>query len=210
MTKKQKKILSIIAIAVIACIAIGFAVYTIRGKQIYGDNGVYYSQQGTGEYLQFKSDKSFSFAYNPKNDLANPSVDSNIQAEILNSGKWKEENNKVILEFSDSGNNITFIKKGEYIYREDTVYKGKIGDEKLLNNRFVIKENDKVVEELWFLDDGTVDYKITGVSKMRHGTYTRVDDVLTVRFDDTDYGTRFLVVDGGISMDIYAKTPVEN
>lgn len=210
MTLKQKKITTIVAVAVVLCIAIGFGIYALTGDKISGGDGVYYSQQGTGDYLQFKDDKTFSYAYNPEYDLSNTEKDSNLQAEILSSGIWQKNGSKVTLEFPESKNTVTFIEKGDYLYREDKVYKGKIGDEKLLNNRFVIKDGEKVVEELWFLDDGTVDYKITGVSKMSHGTYTRVDDILTVRFSDREHGTRYLVVDGGICMDIYAKTPVKN
>lgn len=198
LNKTNKKIIIsvIIAVVVIACIAVSIAVYKNVTDKPYSGNGVYYSQQEEGKYLQFNEDNTFSYVPGADEDASN--------------GKWEQQENKIMLTFTGSDSPVTFIKTGDYIYREDKVFRGITSDEKLLNNRYVLERDGKIVEEIWFLNDGTVDHQIIGDSKIDHGTYTRVDDILIVRYDDK-YGTaqRFLVLDKGISKDIFSKESIK-
>lgn len=204
MTKRNKKlneliIIIVIAVAVIAFIAIGVGVYKNMTDTVYSGDGIYYSQQEEGKYLQFNKDNTFSY-----------SVRVDETTEEITKGTWTNDSNIITLTYTESGNSYTYVKTGDdYLYREDKVFRGKTSDEKLLNNRFVLEEDGEVVEEMWFLNDGTVDYQITGDSKIKHGTYTRVDDILIVRYDSSpNVAHRFLVLDNGITKDIFYSKPI--
>lgn len=205
---KNKKIISgiIIAVIIIACVVIISGIY----NNIYSGNGVYYSQQGDGKYLQFSKDNTFSYAYNPENDEKNTDGNSsdNIQAYIINSGTWTQNNDKLILTFKDTDSAVTFVEHNNYIYREDTVFKGITSDAKLLKNKYLKEISEDQHTEVWFFDDGTMTYDEYWGDDVttRTGKYTRVDDILIVRYNDSpDIAHRFLVLENGISEDIYSK-----
>lgn len=200
LNKKTKKriLISIIAVALIAIVLIGICIYKNMTSKLYSGDGIYYSQQNDGKYLQFKKDNTFTFA---------TKIDENT--EDISKGTWTENNNSVTLTFSESNATYKFIKtENGYLYREDKVFRGKTSDEKLLNNRYVLEKDGEVVEEMWFLKDGTVDYQIIGDSRINSGTYTRVDDILIVRYNkNPSVAVRFLVLDNGITKDIFYKEP---
>ncbi len=204
---KNKKIIAgvIIASIVIACIVIISGIYS----NIYSGNGVYYSQQGDGKYIQFSKDNTFSYAYNPENDEKNADSSlSNIQAYIINSGVWAQNNNKITLTFKDTKNTVTFIEHSDYIYKEDSVFRGITSDAKLLKNKYLKEISEDQYTEVWFFDDGTMSYDEYwgGDVTPRSGKYTRVGDILIVRYNDSpDIARRFLVLENGVSEDIYSK-----
>ena len=203
---KNKSLIKISIIAVIlVCIAIAAALYIYDSKQIYGGNGIYYTQQETGEYLQFNKDKTFSYAYNPQSDK---SAASNIQAEIINSGTWEKSGDKIILNFSNSDTPVVFVKKDEYIYREDKVFRGITSDAKLLNNRYLLEEADDRSTVVLFFNDGTMAHEIHWGKDVtiKNVTYTRTGDILTVRYnDETVTAERYLVLEKGVTKEIYSK-----
>ncbi|MEE1043783.1 MAG: hypothetical protein UH854_07435, partial [Clostridia bacterium] len=176
---------------------------------IYSGNGVYYSQQGDGKYLQFDKDGTFSYAYNPENDAKNSGDQStNIQAYIINNGTWESSGKKTTLTFKDSEITTTFVEYGDYLYREDSVFRGITSDAKMLKNKYLKEISDDQHAEVWFFEDGTMSYDEHwgGDVTPRAGKYTRVDDILIVRFNDSPEIThRFLVLENGISEDIFAK-----
>lgn len=203
----NKKVLS--GIVIIAVVVIGIAVISGIYNNIYSKNGVYYSQQSDGKYLQFDKDGTFSYAYNPENDEKNNGKQSdNIQAYIINSGTWTKDGKKIILAFKDSTATATFVECGEYIYREDSVFRGITSDAKMLKNKYLKEISEDQHTEVWFFEDGTMSYDEHwgGDVTPRAGKYTRVDDILIVRFNDSpEIAHRFLVLENGISEDIYAK-----
>jgi len=209
---KNKKILAgvVIAIIIIACIVIISGIY----NNIYMGNGVYYSQQSDGKYIQFSKDNTFSFAYNPENDNKNDNNgSSNIQAYIINNGTWTKDGNKITLKFEETETITNFIEYDNYIYREDSVFRGVTSDAKLLKNKYLKEISEDQYTEVWFFEDGTMTYNEFwgGDYTTRTGKYTRVDDILIVRYNDApEIAHRFLVLDKGVSEDIYAKKlPVE-
>ena len=146
--------------------------------------------------MQFNEDNTFSYVPGADEDISN--------------GKWEQQENKIMLTFTDSNSPVAFVKTGDYIYREDKVFRGITSDAKLLNNRYVLERDGEIIEEIWFLNDGTVDHQIIGDSKIDHGTYTRVEDILIVRYNDNfENEQRFLVLDNGISKDIFCKEPIK-
>lgn len=204
----NKKLISgiIIAVIILACIAIIWGIYS----NIYSGNGVYYSQQSDGKYLQFSKDNTFSYAYNPENDAKNTDSNSstNIQAYIINSGTWVQDSNKLTLTFKDTESAVTFVEHNDYIYREDTVFRGITSDAKLLKNKYLKEISEDQYTEVWFFDDGTMSYDEYwgGDVTPRTGKYTRVGDILIVRYNDTpDIAHHFLVLENGVSEDIYSK-----
>lgn len=205
--KLDKKVLSgiIIAAVVVICIAVISGIF----NNIYSGNGVYYSQQGDGKYLQFDKDGTFSYAYNPENDEKNSDNQStNIQAYIINSGTWENNGKKTTLTFKDSESTTVFVEYGNYLYREDSVFRGITSDAKMLKNKYLKEIADDQHAEVWFFEDGTMSYDEYwgGDVTPRPGKYTRVDDILIVRFNDSpEIAHRFLVLENGISEDIYAK-----
>lgn len=201
-TKKYNKviIIGIIAIAIIALTLIGISVYKHISNKLYSGDGIYYSQQTSDIYLKFNKDNTFKFSRK---------LDDNT--EQISNGKWSENNNKVTLTFDEGGSHVFIRTEDGYLYREDKVFRGKTNDEKLWNNRFVMEKDGEDIEEIWFLNDGTVDYKVIGDSKMSHGTYTRVDDVLIVRYNkNPEIPVRFLVLDNGITREFYHREKPEN
>ena len=206
MTAKQKNLITtIILVGIILGGIVAGVVYKLHSMQIYGNNGIYHSCQETGEYLQFKKDKTFSFAYNPDTDK---SADTNVQAEILSKGTWEKNGNKITLHFEDSDNSIVFVEKNKYIYNQDAIFKGKTSDSKLLNNQYVLNKSDDRKEVIWFFDDGTVSHESYWGKDMtiKDGKYTRTDDILTVRYNETpDTAQRYLVLENGITKAIYSK-----
>ena len=204
----NKKIISgiIIAVVILASVVIIWGIY----DNIYSGNGVYYSQQGDGKYLQFSKDNTFSYAYNPENDEKNVNTNSsnNIQAYIINNGTWVQNNDKITLTFKDSESTMTFIEHDDYIYREDTVFRGITSDAKLLKNKYLKEISEDQHTEVWFFDDGTMSYDEYwgGDVTPRTGKYTRVGDILIVRYNDSpDIPHHFLVLENGVSEDIYSK-----
>ena len=67
------------------------------------------------------------------------------------------------------------------------------------------------------MDDGTVEL-VEGINITSRGTYTRVGDILIVRRlsapdsynKRVEIVERYLVLDNGITKELYAKTPAEN
>lgn len=206
MTKNKKIALGIIiAVVVIVCVIVISRIYS----NIYSGNGVYYSQQDDGKYLQFSDDNTFSYAYNPENDKENTDsyASSNIQAYIINSGTWTQDAGKITLTFKDTGT-TTFVKYGDYIYREDTVFRGITSDAKLLKNKYLKEISDDQYTAVWFFEDGTMSYDEywAGDTTTKTGKYTRVENILVVRFNDSpEIAHRFLVLENGITEDIYSK-----
>lgn len=195
--KSNKLVLTIvIAVAVIALALIGVGVYKHLNNNLYSGDGKYYSQQNDGKYLQFNKNNTFTLS---------AKVDENT--EELSKGTWQESNNVITLTFDESNATYTFIKTAEgYLYRDDKVFRGKTSDKKLLNNRYVLEKDGKIQEEIWFFDDGTVDYQISGDHKITHGKYTRVDNILIVRYNErSNAPVRFLVLDNGITKEIFHK-----
>ncbi len=203
---KNKKTLKIgIAGIVILCIIIAAIFYIYDSKQIYGGNGIYYTQQETGEYLQFNKDKTFSFAYNPDNAKE---AESNVQAEILTNGTWKKSGNKITLTFSDNDTPVILAEKDGYLYRENKVFKGKTSDAKLLNNRYLLKETEDRSTVVLFFKDGTMAHEIHWGKDVtiKNGKYTRTDNIITVRYnDESTTAERYLVLETGVVKDIYSK-----
>ncbi len=201
MTKNRKiTIAVVVAIIILILAAAGIVIYK-KVTSLSGGDGIYYSQQDENKYLQFKEDGSFYYT-----------VRTDKNTEEINSGKWTEGNNKITLTFDETNTSHIFLKSDDgYLYRENKIYRGKPGDAKLLNNCFVLEEDEKKTEEIWFLDDGTVDYQIIGNSEIFHGTYTRVDNVLIVRFNkNPNVPQRFLVLENGITKDFFHKNPPAN
>ena len=207
--KKNKKIIfGIIAIAVIIILAVaGLKIYKNMNSKIYSGEGLYYYQQDNGKRLHFNEDKTFSYT-----------VQDDDGTETVSNGTWSQNGNESTLTYK-SGAAVTLVESEDgYLYRKDRIFRGKTSDKKLLNNGFVFEENDKAVEYLWFMEDGTVDIETVGDSKMKHGTYTRVDNILIVRYTtapDSFNNTRqvverYLVLENGITKEIYNKQPVEN
>ena len=207
--KKNNKniIIALIVVVLAAAIIAGVAIYRHTNTQVYSGDGMYYNQQDSGKRIQFNKDKTFSYLV---------SIDD--QTNDSEKGTWSETNGEITLTF-DSGSKYVFAKtESGYMYRKDKIFRGKTSDKKLLNNIYVLEENGEVVETLCFMDDGTVDYEKANNSKILHGTYTRVDDILIVRYNSIpdslnkspEVVDRYLVLDGGITKEIYAKTPAEN
>ncbi len=208
--KNTKKILTILAVSVsVAVTAILLFYYTMYNPS--SGNGTYYSQQGDGKYLQFFGNNTFSYVYDPARDNSKNSSATNTE-EILGKGTWQKQGNKITVKFDGSDSSIVFIEKDEYIYREDTVFRGITSDSKLLNNRYLWEESEEQKSAVWFLNDGTMSYDFYwGDNKTsKWGTYVRTGDILIARYGDSpDIAHRFLVLDKGISQDIYSKTEVK-
>lgn len=213
--KIKKKALSVtlITVAVIACIAIAVVIFNNTLNQPYSGDGIYYSQQGDGKYLQFFKDKTFSYIYDPAKDVGKTLSDKNThRSDVINNGTWEHQGNRIILNFTGSEEPVIFIETDGYIYREDTVFRGITSDAKLLKNKYLREESEDRHTEAWFFDDGTMSYDFYWGSDLtsKSGTYTRVDDILIVRYSNTpDVAHRFLVLENGISEDIYSKTQIK-
>lgn len=208
----KKTLTAIIVVAAVAiCIGIAFAVFNNIFNRPNSGDGIYYSQQGDGKYLQFFDDKTFSYIYDSAKDISKKLENTN-QADVLNKGTWEQRGNKIILKFDEDNSEIIFVKKDGYIYREDTVFRGKTSDAKLLKNKYLLEESKDKYTEVWFLIDGTMSYDSfwNGDKTSRWGTYVRVDDILIARYDDLpDIPHRFLVLDNGVSKDIYSKNQIK-
>jgi len=205
-SNKKNIIIAVIVLVVAAAIIAGVAIYKHVNSRVYSDGGIYYNQQNSGISLQFKEDNTFAYSV---------LVEEN-QTDVSN-GKWTEKDNEIILTF-ESGSEFTFVKTEDgYLYRKDRIYRGKTSDKKLLNNLYVMEEDGKVTETLYFADDGTFELS-QGETVVSRGTYTRVDNILIVRRTTApdSYGKRveiaerYLVLDNGITKEIYAKTPAED
>ena len=207
-TKKKNKKIIIIALTVVlvaAAIIVGIAIYKNKNNKLYSGEGMYYYQQNQAVTLQFREDNTFSYT-SPSDDATNE----------VSTGKWSEKDNEITLTF-ESGSKFAFVKTEDgYIYRKDRVYRGVTSDEMLLNNMYVLEEDGKKVEELYFAADGTMEVT-QGKTIVSRGTYTRVDNILIVRRTTApdSYGKkiiaeRYLVLDNGITKDIYNKTPAED
>ena len=208
---KNKKILLIISVIVLIAICVVLAVNIFKNamSQPYAGGGIYYSQNDSGEYLQFFKDKTFSHIYDAS---VSDSESTNNQVEILGKGTWEKKDGKIILKFPDTDNTISFGEKDGYLYREDTVFRGITSDALLLKNKYVYKQDENQRTQVYFLSDGTMTYaKFWGDSqKSRWGTYKRVGDILVVRYDDdAEIAHRFLVLDNGVSEDVYSKNKVK-
>lgn len=210
-TKKRNKnnkkyiIIASIVILLAAAIIAGIAIYRNTNNKLYSGDGMYY-HQNDGTTLQFKEDNTF--AYTKTYDDGTNDVMT---------GKWLEKDDEFTLTF-ESGTEFSFVKTEDgYIYRSDRVYRGVTSDEKLLNNLYVLEQDGEKVEELYFANDGTMEVT-QGKTIVSRGTYTRVDNILIVRrttLPDSygkriDITERYLVLEKGITKDIYAKTPAEN
>ena len=207
--KKNKKIiLGIIAIVVIIAAAIaGIKIYQNINKKIYSGDGTYYYQQATDKRLQFNKDNTFSYTVQTDESTAD-----------VSKGTWSQNNNEITLTY-ESGDAYTFVQTHDgFLYRKDKVFRGKTNDKKLWNRAFAYEEDGKVVERLWFMDDGTVDSENSEGKIVYSGTYTRTDNILTVRYNaipdsynkSPEIVERYLVLDNGITKELYAKTPAEN
>lgn len=202
---KNKNVKIIIFAVIVVCVIIAAVIYIYDSKQIYGGDGIYYTQQETGEYIKFNKDKTFIYAYNPQNDKDGK---ANEQSEILAEGTWKKAENKIILTFSDTDTPVTFAEKDGYIYNENKVFRGITSDAKLLNNGYLLEQTDNQSLMVWFFDDGTMSFETRWGKDITHksGRYTRTDNILTVRYNDNSTtGQRYLVLENGITKDIFAK-----
>lgn len=195
-------IVLVVAVAIIA----GIAVYKHANNQVYSDGGIYYNQQNSDKLIKFNKDNTFSYL-----------IYYDDQSNVSENGTWSENEKEITLTF-DVGSEFTFVKtKDGYLYRKDRIYRGKTSDKKLLNNLYVMEEDGKVTETLYFADDGTFELS-QGETVVSRGTYTRVDNILIVRRTTApdSYGKRveiaerYLVLDNGITKEIYAKTPAED
>ena len=211
--KTKNKILKTIIIFAVTAVIIAAAVIIVTNNtnKPSSGNGIYYSQQANGKYLQFFDDKTFSYIYDPAKDMAKKPIATN-QVDILGKGTWEQQGNKIIIKYEDSDSTITFAEKDGYLYREDTVFRGITSDAKLLNNKYLWEESEDKHTAVWFLNDGTMSYDFFwgGDKSSKWGTYVRVDNILIARYNDTpDISHRFLVLDNGISQDIYSKKEIK-
>ncbi len=203
----KKFIIILIAIVAIIAIIAGVKIYQNENSKIYSGEGIYYYQQDNNKTLQFNKDKSFSYSVQ---------VDENT-LDVLK-GTWAQDGNEITLTY-ESGNKFAFVKTPDgFIYRKDKVFKGKTSDEKLWDGAFAYKEDGNVVERLWFMDNGTVDSTNADGITEYSGTYTRVDNIIIVRYTTkpdsfnktVEIVERYLVLDDGITKEIFSKTPFEN
>ena len=206
--KKNKKIIiiALIVAIVVAAVIAGIAIYKNVNSKLYSGEGAYYYQQDKTTTLNFKDDNTFSFI---------KQADENTNDVIT--GKWAEKDGEITLTFDDAST-VTFVKTEDgYLYRKDKIYRGKTSEKKLLNNMYVLEEDGAEFERLCFMDDGTMEIT-QGKTITSRGTYTRVDNILIVRrttIPDSygkkiDVTERYLVLDNGITKEIYSKTPAEN
>ena len=203
----KKIIIAIILIAVVVVTTLGVMKYIEYSKnKLTGGDGIYYYQQDNGKTLKFNKDNTFSY-----------SVVTDDTADV-STGTWTQNKDEISVTF-ENGSEVSFVKTpDDYIYRKGEIFKGITSDAKLLNNIYVLEENGEKVERICFMNDGTVDYEIIGDSKMSHGTYTRVGDILIVRRSSAPYSfnkvveitERYLVLENGITKEIYSKAPAEN
>ncbi len=206
--KKNKKIfLGIIAIVIIIAVIAGVKIYRNINNKVYSGEGIYYYQQATDKRLQFNKDNTFSYTVQTDESTAD-----------VSKGTWSQNNNEITLTY-ESSDAYTFVQTSDdFIYRKDKVYKGKTSNEKLWNCAFAYEEDGKVVERLWFMDDGTVDSENSEGKIVYSGTYTRVDNIIIVRYvskpdsynKTVEVTERYLVLDNGITKEIFSKTPFEN
>lgn len=207
-TKKTNKkiiIIALITVLVAAAIIAGIAICKNANSKLYSGDGMYYHQTNSDTF-QFKEDNTFTYT-KPLDDGT---------SDVL-TGKWSKEDNEVTLTFESDTKYAFGTTEDGYIYRKDRVYRGVTSEEKLLNNIYVLEQDGKKVEELFFANDGTMEVT-QGKTIISRGTYTRVDNILIVRrttLPDSygkriDITERYLVLDNGITKEIYAKTPAEN
>ena len=203
--KKRLIIAAASAVIIVAAVTLVFKFCGI------GTAGIDYSQKDSGYYLQLKNNGTFNVAYNPKkdDDLADKSQNANVEAYIDGSGTWSKDGNKIALKF-DNGTVINLVKGKKYIYNADAVYKGIVSDEKAFSQIFTYRypEDENKYDSVIFFDDLTMSFnRFRGVRPTSHaGRYTRVDDIITVRYNDEDNKAhKFLIVEGGITDDIYLK-----
>lgn len=206
----KKRILTIAAIAVVITSAI--FIYAKSAFGITAGNGIYYSQKNSGYYLQFKDDNTFVVAYNPKKDISYDESavhDEKIEAYIEKTGTFKKLGNKITLKFDNVDKTSTLIQKDGYIYNSGQVYEGESTDSKLLNGKYIYKESLDREYVLTFKDDLTVTLKTSwggSTTKKLKGTYTRTDDVITVRYEKSaDIPHKFIMTEKGLVEDCYMK-----
>ena len=207
MTKKRIFIIVAIVIAVAAAIFI----FAKSALGITAGNGIYYSQKNSGYYLQFKDDKTFVVAYNPKKDInydESTVHDEKIEAYIEKSGTWKKSGNEITLKV-DNADETTLIEKDGYIYNSEQVYEGETTDSKLLSGEYIYKESLDKEYVLTFKDDLTVTLKTRwgeSTTKRIKGTYTRTGDVITIRYKKSaEIPHKFIMTDKGLVEDCYMK-----
>lgn len=206
--KKNKRIIIIlIAIIVIIAIAAGVKIYQNENNKIYGGEGIYYYQQDNNKTLHFEKDKNFSYSIKTDENTAE-----------ISKGTWEQSGNEITLTY-ESGETFKFAKTSDgFIYRKDRVFEGKPSDKKLWNCALAYKEDGKVVKRLWFMDDGTVDLTDADGKIEYSGTYTIVDNVIIIRYvskpdsynKKVEVAERYLILDNGITKEVYGRNPVEN
>lgn len=210
----KKKLTLIIAAVIIVAAAAALAVVKFGGLTAAG---IYYSQKDSGYYLRLKHGGTFTYAYNPQKDITLNTEDGeskNIEAYIENSGTWSKNGNKITLKFED-GNIVNLIKKGDYYYNTSRIYKGVSTKEKSFSKIYTyLYDNDETrSDSVLFFDDLTVSYnKVRGGKPMtKNGTYTRTEDIITVRYSDEDNRShKFLMLENGVTDDLYTKKPLDN
>lgn len=208
MTKKRILIIVAIVIAVAAAIFI----FAKSALGITAGNGIYYSQKNSGYYLQFKDDKTFVVAYNPKKDInydESAVHDEKIEAYIEKSGTWEKSGSEITLKFDNVDETATLVEKDGYIYNSEQVYEGETTDSKLLSGEYIFKESLDREYVLTFKDDLTVTLKTSwggSTTKRLKGTYTRTDDVITIRYKKSaEIPHKFIMTDKGLVEDCYMK-----
>ncbi len=203
----SKKIIRITVAVVLVLAAVAALVIKFHPASVAG---VYYSQKDSGSYIQIKADGSFMLAYNPKKDETSTSKnDENVQAYIDGTGTWSKDKDTITLTYTDGSTTELVILK-DCLYNKNYIYKGVVTDalafSQIFTYRYENKENR--YDSLMFFEDHTVylnKYR-GGRPSSRAGTYTRLDDIITVRYNDEDNRAHeFLMVEGGITDDIYTK-----
>lgn len=202
---KKRTVLIIAIIAAIAAVSVLFA----ANFENFAASGIYYSQKDSGYYLQLKHGGKFIYAYNPQKDKTAGDSASNIQAYIENSGVWSVKKGKITLKFDD-GNIVNLKKSGNYYYNTSTVYKGVYTNEKAFSKIYTYRygEDENKYDSALFFDDLTFSFNRVRNGKpiTKNGTYTRVKDLLTVRYNNEDNRAyRFLMLENGISDDLFSK-----
>lgn len=204
----RKTLISVIIAALI--IIAGTVFVFVNYNSWFSGNQIYYSQNNPGKYIQLKKDHTFAIVYNPQLDIYSEDggEHTNIEARIENTGTWSKTDDKITLNFDGSQKTVEFVKTKEGIYNSSKIFKGIYTDKKLLNGIYTYKVDDEFAYRIVFFDDLTMNYDTVWGREgtPRHGTYTRINDIITVRYNDSpERPYKYLMTNHGIADDYYTK-----
>lgn len=204
--KKINTIITTLFLLIIGVFLIGFVVYNTSTSPAKG-NGVFYSTSHPGYYLQFKDDKTFVYAYDPKMDSNADTSSPDTQAFVKDHGVWSETKEYITLVFDNNSKN-TFIKHDGLIYNKDTIYNGIYTEDKLINKTYSYKPSDDIKNSIILVNDGTViSLNVWGKTQITtQGTYTRNGDIITVRYKGSaSVAHKFLMTKDGLASELFVK-----